>query len=274
MIRKLVAAVQGAEMGVGHSPGGAPTLVLLHGWGFSGAAWAPLRAALPAATRVLAPDLPGHGAAGDGEALADVERSAAALIGSLPSEVVCPVWVGWSLGGLVALAAARQWAGPQGVLLIGSTPRFARGGDWPAALPWAELEDFRTALGGDRRRLERRLAMLCARGSPDAASLARTLTAQLQANPAAPEGLEAGLTLLERSDLRSAWADVEAPVGAWLEAGDALVPVAVEASLQKLRPDARIGRGPGGHAEWFQRPEPLAGFISEFLSDCGTKEPA
>ena len=274
MIRKPVAAVQGADVPAAQSQGGAPTLVLLHGWGFSGAVWAPLRAALPGATRVLAPDLPGHGAAGDGEMLADAERTAAALIASLPADVECPVWAGWSLGGLVALAAARQWSGPQGLLLIGASPRFAKADDWPAALPPAELEDFRAALGGGRRRLERRLAMLCARGSQDAASLARRLVVQLQAAPASPEGLEAGLALLEAADLRSVWAGLEAPAAAWLEAGDALVPAAVAEDLHGLRPASRIVRGVGGHAEWFARPQSLAGLVVEFLNQCSAGKSA
>lgn len=274
MIRKPVAAVQGADMGRGGSAAGDPTLVLLHGWGFSGAVWSPLRAELPPATRVLAPDLPGHGAAGGGATLADAGRTAAALIAGLPADVTCPVWAGWSLGGLVALAAAHQWRGPQGLLLIGASPRFVTAGDWPAARPAGELDDFGAALGGPRRRLERRLAMLCARGSADAASLGRTLGDWLQARPATAEGLAAGLDLLRGGDLRSAWVGVRAPVGAWLEPHDALVPAAVEADLCRLRPDCRVGRGAGGHAEWIARPGPLAGFVSEFLDQCSAMESA
>ncbi|WP_028485055.1 alpha/beta fold hydrolase [Thioalkalivibrio sp. ALE17] len=274
MIRKPVAGVQRAEMGGVTRPVHDPTLVLLHGWGFSGAVWAPLRAKLPAGTRVLAPDLPGHGAAGDGWRLADAEGAAAALIAALPADVECPVWAGWSLGGLVALAAARQWTGPQGLVLIGATPRFIRNDDWPAALPLDELEDFRAALGGDRRRLNRRLAMLCARGSPDAASLARALADRMREAPASPDGLAAGLDLLQGADLRTAWAEVQAPVACWLEPEDALVPAAVEAGLTSLRPDGRTGRGAGGHADWWARPQRLAGFVSEFLDHCSAGESA
>ncbi len=252
----------------------APTLVLLHGWGFSGAVWAPLRAALPATVRVLAPDLPGHGAAGDGGRLADPEAAAAAVIAGLPQDVDCPVWAGWSLGGLVALAAARQWTGPQGLLLVGASPRFVRADAWPAALPVAELDDFRQALAGDRRRLERRLAMLCARGSVDAASLARDLANRLQAAPATPRGLQAGLDLLATADLRGAWQGLPAPVAAWLAADDALVPAAVARELRALRPDSHIGGGPGGHADWIARPQALADFAGPFLNQCSAGEQA
>ncbi|WP_018871735.1 alpha/beta fold hydrolase [Thioalkalivibrio sp. ALJ16] len=274
MIRKLPPAGQGADVTRAGSPEPAPTLVLLHGWGFSGAVWAPLRAALPPSVRVLAPDLPGHGARRGGACLADPEAAAAAVIAGLPQGVECPVWAGWSLGGLVALAAARQWAGPQGLMLIGASPRFVQADDWPAALPVAELDDFRLALGGDRRRLERRLAMLCARGSADAATLARDLGSRLHTAPATPEGLRAGLDLLATADLRPAWERVPAPVAAWLAADDALVPAAVATHLRALRPDSYIGGGPGGHADWIAHPQALADFAGAFLNQCSAGEQA
>lgn len=246
-----------------------PTLVLLHGWGFSAAVWEPVRVALPAGIAVHAPDLPGHGRAGRGERLHDAEAVAARLIDELPARVKHPVWVGWSLGGLVALAASRLWSGPQRLVLVGSTPRFCASADWPHGLPAAELADFRAALAGPRPRLERRLAMLCARGSGDAASLARDLAARLRANPASAAGLEAGLELLEGGDRRADWHETDAAVAAWLGEADALVPAAVVDDLQASRPDARIERVAGSHADWVRRPAPLAGFLREIVEQEG-----
>lgn len=244
-----------------------PTLVLLHGWGFSASVWEPLRAVLPAGVAVHAPDLPGHGQAGDGDRLRHADAVAARLIDDLPAGVTHPVWVGWSLGGLVALAASRRWRGPQRLVLVGSTPRFCAATDWPQALPAEELADFRAALAGPRARLERRLAMLCARGAADAASLARELAARLRAQPASVEGLAAGLELLENGDRRADWAATPAAVAAWLGEGDALVPAALADGLQALRPEARIERVSGGHADWVRRPAPLADFLGRLLQE-------
>jgi pimeloyl-ACP methyl ester carboxylesterase len=75
------------------------TLVLLHGVGLDHTVWEPVIARMPAGVRVVAPDLPGHGAnppAPDGLTLADLADAVAAQIP--PASHV----VGFSLGALVA----------------------------------------------------------------------------------------------------------------------------------------------------------------------------
>lgn len=247
------------------TPGGAsrarPLLVLVHGWGFSARIWEPLRAALPGVD-VLAPDLPGHGHAGNGGLLADPEGVAQWLLKRVPPGAI-PVWAGWSLGGLVALLAARRWNGAQRLVLLGATPRFLAGPGWESALPAQQFADFRAALRGSRARLDRRLAMLCAKGGTDASTLAGQLRRMLQAEPAATVAMEAGLDMLEGMDLRSVWRGLQCPVAARLGTADALVPVAVADALLAMRPDARVYRAAGGHASWWREPEALARFLRE-----------
>ncbi|WP_018138215.1 MULTISPECIES: alpha/beta fold hydrolase [unclassified Thioalkalivibrio] len=242
-----------------------PTLVLLHGWGFSPAVWAPLRAALPG-FEIHAPALPGHGELAGGEALGDPVATCEAIRAQLPRPLSRPIWLGWSLGGLVALELARQIPDTRGLVLLNSTPRFAAAPDWGHALPAAELADFQLALEGPRRRLHRRLAMLCARGSPEAASLAADLTSELEGAPATDQGLAAGLACLMECDQRVYWQSSSVPLGACLAEGDALVPSTVADDLRGLRPDARLVVRPGGHAQWWQDPAPVAAFINEFLA--------
>lgn len=81
---------------------GAGTVLLLHGVGLSGEIWRPVRELLEAGSRVLSPDLPGHGTAPDvpeGCTLADLADLVAA---DVAAEVTGPVHVvGFSLGALV-----------------------------------------------------------------------------------------------------------------------------------------------------------------------------
>ncbi len=245
--------------------GGGPTPVLIHGWGFSPGIWQPVCAAL-GAVRVVRPALPGHGGRADGERLSDPEAAAQALEEQLPDDLVEPVWVGWSLGGLVALALAARWRGPQRLALVCATPRFTSGPGWPCALDPAALAGFGAELQRDRAALERRFAALCADGAHAPARLRRELLAQMAADPAALSGLRGGLQALAGGDLRAAWAGLDAPVSAWFARDDRLVPEAAAEALAALRPDARLWQTAGAHASWLGDPERLAGFVREVMA--------
>lgn len=245
--------------------GGGPTPVLIHGWGFSPGIWQTVCATLGAA-RVVVPALPGHGGRADGERLADPETAARAVEEQLPLDLVEPVWVGWSLGGLVALALAARWRGPQRLALVCATPRFTSGAGWAFALEPSALADFDAELQRDRAALERRFAALCADGAPDAAALRRELQRRMKAEPAAVSGLNGGLQALATGDLRAVWAGLDAPVSAWLAQHDRLIPAGAAGALSVLRPDARLRMVSGGHASWMLEPEALAGFIREVMA--------
>ncbi|GAA0620611.1 alpha/beta fold hydrolase [Sporichthya brevicatena] len=97
---------------------GAPTLLLLHGMGGSGALWNPLAEHLAKVWpgSWVAPDLPGHGRSGpdpEGEYTYDSLAAAAAGVLSPGSRVAV---LGHSLGGAIGLALA---AGDYGVTVSG-----------------------------------------------------------------------------------------------------------------------------------------------------------
>jgi pimeloyl-[acyl-carrier protein] methyl ester esterase len=223
------------------------SLVFIHGWGFSRAVWSPVLAVLDG-LQAVAVELPGHGERPDGDRLADVHEAARAVIEQIPAWVREPVWAGWSLGGMVGLAAAEQWPGPQRLALICATPRFTAGPDWPCALEPPVLAAFADDLGRDRQALERRFAALCTQGSNAPALLRRRLLALMAERPATEAGLKAGLAVLANADLRHVWARLDAPSWAWLAADDPLVPGAGEpASGPGGNVDARApGRAPAG----------------------------
>lgn len=95
------------------------TLLLLHGFTQTGASWEPVSVHLASAP-VVAPDLPGHGTAG--EVREDLVATADRLVDNLPSSIL----VGYSMGGRLALhAAVRKPALIRGLVLIGATPGIA-----------------------------------------------------------------------------------------------------------------------------------------------------
>jgi pimeloyl-ACP methyl ester carboxylesterase len=113
--------------------GAGPSLVLVHGLGGTIENWRALAPPLAAGHRVLVPDLPGHGRSGLLPEARDVDALAAAVLAILNAEQSSrAVWIGHSLGGLVALrAAVLQPDAVRGIVLaaaagIGSATRAAQ----------------------------------------------------------------------------------------------------------------------------------------------------
>ncbi|MDX1344842.1 MAG: alpha/beta fold hydrolase, partial [Sedimenticolaceae bacterium] len=78
-------------------------IVLLHGWGMNAGVWMPILPQLAAGWQVTLVELPGHG---ESEAVeGDINDWAGAVLEIAPHGAV---WLGWSLGAIVTLAAATQ----------------------------------------------------------------------------------------------------------------------------------------------------------------------
>jgi len=114
-------------------PASGPPLVLVHGLGGTIENWRALASPLVARHRVLVPDLPGHGRSAPLSEARSVDTLAEAVLGIVDAEGARgAVWIGHSLGGVVALrAAALRPDAVRGVILaaaagIGSASRAAR----------------------------------------------------------------------------------------------------------------------------------------------------
>jgi len=87
--------------------GDGPPLVLVHGLGGTIENWRALAPPLAERHRVLVPDLPGHGRSAPLPEARDVDALSEALLAVADAEALRDaVWVGHSLGGVVALRAA------------------------------------------------------------------------------------------------------------------------------------------------------------------------
>lgn len=102
--------------------GAGPPLVLLHGFTGSTETWAPSRALLGTRHRVIAVDLPGHGrspAPAPRDRLPAVADALAATLDRL--DVARAAWLGYSLGGRVALHVALRHPARVARLVLEST---------------------------------------------------------------------------------------------------------------------------------------------------------
>lgn len=86
---------------------GSETVALLHGFGGSHAAWAPIQESLAAGAATLAYDLPGHGASFDYPEAGSAKVAAQALLADLAARGLARVHLaGHSMGGAVAALMA------------------------------------------------------------------------------------------------------------------------------------------------------------------------
>ena len=181
--------------------GQGPDLVLIHGWAMHAGIFAPLTRALAPHFRLHLVDLPGHGASRDDVARLDLADSARRIAAATPRAL----WLGWSLGGLVALhAALDQTASVRGLAMVASSPRFVVGDDWPLGVDRSVFEEFGAGLANDYRRTIERFLALETLGSDQARGELRDLKAHVfERGEPAMSALEQGLHILETADLRA-----------------------------------------------------------------------
>lgn len=219
--------------------GKGPDLVLLHGWSMSSSVWQPVLPSLQASFTVHCIDLPGHGINTDCFPGDRLEDWASAVVSAMPAASIC---LGWSLGGLLALAVVRQRPACIARLgLVACSPKFTAGHDWPHAIQADLLDDFAAGLSVDERATLNRFIKLAALGDPQAIRLSRRLQQSVTRNGKTNlHALHAGLRFLRNEDLRPVFHSLSCPL--WVTLGDAdrLVPVEAVPGLIQLNEAVRI----------------------------------
>ncbi|MEH6651740.1 MAG: alpha/beta fold hydrolase [Motiliproteus sp.] len=254
------------------NPDGQP-LVLLHGWGMLSDIWHDWLPALTSDYRLLLVDLPGlgrsrfcteGGISDDGTDGYSLEAVAQQIIDATGPLLDRPaVWLGWSLGGLVA---ANIVANPElpaaGLITIATNPCFVERADWPEAMSAATFALFQQSLQQTSLKTLNRFAALQGQGDPQARALLRTLKPVVAASAAQSSHLAQSLALLG-DDQRSLFADLTLPRLALFGENDALVPVAV-AKQPLLSPYARI-IDEAGHVPFITASTALTTHIKQWL---------
>lgn len=238
-------------------------LILLHGWAMSGSVFAPLVDALGDCCTVYLVDLPGHGRSRDSDVPLEPRDCARAIAGCMPPAI----WLGWSLGGLIALQAALDLPKQvQALAMLCASPRFVRGDDWQYAISPEILRQFATDLKTDYRATLERFLTLEALGSDCAQQDLQRLRAEAFADHVPDvRALCEGLDVLERTDLRARLREILQP-SVWIAGGrDRLIPwQAMRWSAQQCGGAfARIGGG--GHAPFIGHASDIAAALNPLL---------
>lgn len=215
--------------------GQGPDVVLLHGWGMNGAVWEKTAQQLALRYTVHVVDLPGYGHSANLDA-ASMDEIVELLIQYGPAQAV---WVGWSLGGLIASQLA--FAYPERVrklITVASSPKFAADLPWRGIKPQV-LSAFTEQLTEDFDKTIERFMALQAMGSPTARQDVKALKQAVLSRPKPDaSALQLGLGFLAQVDLRERLSTLSQPVLRLYGRLDGLVPVKVAADMQKLLPNS------------------------------------
>jgi pimeloyl-ACP methyl ester carboxylesterase len=253
-----------------HSAGEGPPVLLVHGWGVSGAAFAALAARLGAHCSVVTPDLRGHGGApGAGrtltiEALAD---DIADLIEACGIEDV--VAVGWSLGALVMWDYLARYGDARiGALIVADmSPKVANAADWSLGMQTAaDIRDprFLQSIAAD---WPGAVQSLLTRIAAPGATL--PMRAQLEADAVKNDGaaMAAVWAALSAYDARPHLAHIQAPT--WIAHGahSQLYAPQTAAAIVAAMPRARAVKFErSGHAPHLEEPEAFARLVMDVVA--------
>ncbi|HEY9132840.1 MAG TPA: pimeloyl-ACP methyl ester esterase BioH [Dyella sp.] len=188
-------------------------LVLLHGWAMHGGVFENLANALRERCTLYIVDLPGHGYSHDSTLPLEPQACAAAIAEATPPAV----WVGWSLGGLIAQQAALSLPQVRALGVLCSTPKFSRGADWPYGSEPTLVRQLATDLETDYHATIERFLALEAMGSPDPRGELRHLRSLVFAR-GEPDLriLQEGIRILDRTDLRGDIPSLSSLPSAWI----------------------------------------------------------
>ncbi|MGU3415264.1 pimeloyl-ACP methyl ester esterase BioH [Enterobacteriaceae bacterium C34A] len=227
-------------------------LVLLHGWGLNAEVWDCITPELSSHFTLHLVDLPGFGRSGGFGALT-LEEMTQRVLEKAPEKAI---WLGWSLGGLVAsLAALTAPDRVQALVAVASSPCFTEQEAWPGIKPDV-LSGFQRQLSEDFQRTVERFLALQTLGTESARQDARRLKSAVLALPMpSVEVLNGGLEILKTADLREALIGLKMPFLRLYGHLDGLVPRKVVPVLDALWPQSTSYIFPkAAHAPFISHP--------------------
>jgi pimeloyl-[acyl-carrier protein] methyl ester esterase len=238
-------------------------LVMLHGWAMHGGVLAPLVDALGDQCTMYVVDLPGHGHSRHSDLPLEPRACAAAIAAQTPPAI----WLGWSLGGLIALTAALDM--PQqvrGLAMLCATPKFVRDASWPHGVDEALVHQLATDLDTDYHATLERFLALEAMGSADPRAELRHLRTLVFARGEPDRRvLQEGIALLQNTDRRAALPDLAVP-SAWISGRrDRLVPPQAMAWSAGQSAGHYHDTPQAGHAPFFAHADAVAQALAPLL---------
>jgi pimeloyl-[acyl-carrier protein] methyl ester esterase len=215
-----------------------PSIVMLHGWGFHSDIMQPLVENLSMDHKVTVIDLPGFGRSQPFKEKYDLNNICEAILKVSP---INATYIGWSLGGLLAMQIALHHATRVNKLItIASNPCFIQKKDWPGVDP-SVFAEFEKGVAQDAETTLRRFALLAIQGGLRHSNIYQTVKEQLFSH-GVPNltALLGGLEILKTTDMRAHINTITCPKKFIFAEKDNLVPIAVAENIKQLAPGAEV----------------------------------
>ena len=243
-------------------------LVLLHGWGLTAEIWHCIREELASHFTLHLVDLPGFGRS-RGFGAMSLDEMAQQVLDAAPQNAV---WLGWSLGGLVASQIALSRPDRvKALVTVASSPCFSAQDAWPGIKPEV-LAGFQQQLSEDFQRTVERFLALQTMGTETARKDARTLKQTVLSLPMPEvEVLNGGLELLKTVDLRAPLASLTIPHLRIYGYLDGIVPRKVAPLLDDLWPKSQsMVVAKAAHAPFISHPDEFCSALTVFIREVTT----
>jgi len=239
-----------------------PDLVLVHGWGAHSGVWETVLTTLKKHFRITCIDLPGHGHSPE-FINNSIDYWAKTALEVAPEKAI---WLGWSLGGLVAQSAtAIASERVEKLILLASTVKFVATAQWLEAVDARVFKAFHTEVVRDPRASLLRFIALQTRGSKTANQDSRVLRKTLLQPEPKAAALDSGMQLLLTSDLRKQASTINCPVYVLGGEKDTLIPAAALPVISKLFPNAEFKMvKQAGHAPFLSHPDEFCQLLHEW----------
>lgn len=246
-------------------------LVFLHGWGLNSGVWEPLATDLANSFEVITIDLPGFGK----NAHHSVNNYSLETIAKEILQAVSypAVYVGWSLGGLIATYIAVYF--PQktlGLVNVASSPCFREQPDWPG-IKSEVLAAFHQQLAENTKKTITGFLNIQAMGSPNLRSDVKQIKSLvMQYELPSRNTLDDALVLLENVDLRDDLKKLQLPSLYILGALDSLIPRKAIPLIERLTPTSKFYiLDKSSHAPFISHPQEFISALSCWLKSLPSK---
>ena len=248
------------------NPKNLPVIFCIHGWASNAQVFKPLAELFADHYHLVGVDLPGFGdsKSTDPENDYDINTIIPALLSVAPKGAT---WLGWSLGGMLAVqAAARAPDQIKRVMTICSNARFIAEKRWKQGVPFPLFNGFMEKIDDVKITLRRFAALTVVGEQKDMLTHLKWLQENTQSQNTQSSVLKASLDLLAIIDNRKLMALLPQPCLHILATDDAIVPNRLSQELNDLNPKHLVSFVPNGsHACLVTQPQSVANGILTFM---------